>query len=155
MRRHTAPEQVFAQLDGAWLAACNGRALPARADINPARAGGALHYAALVDVVRDRQHVDFRYRLLGQHLIEGYGRNLTGSSQLASFGDLPQRPFYDALVRCAETRAPQRALVEFENHNGTPCHARAHAWPLSDDGETVTGLLIGFVYVSAPETHAT
>ena len=148
MKKHTAPEQVFIQLDSAWQAARTSRELPARADINPARVGSALHYAALLDVVGDTPPVDFRYRLLGQHLIESYGRNLTGSTQLSSFGDLPGRPFYDALVRCAETKTPQDASVEFENHNGTPCQARARAWPLSEDGETVTGLLVGFVYLN-------
>ncbi len=78
MRKTHTPEQVFAQLGDVWQKARGTRAMPARADINPAQAGAALHYAALLDVVPGTP-VDFRYRLLGQHMIDAYGRNITGA----------------------------------------------------------------------------
>lgn len=147
MRKTHTPEQVFAQLGDVWQKARGTRAMPARADINPAQAGAALHYAALLDVVPGTP-VDFRYRLLGQHMIDAYGRNITGALHTQNFAPKPQRPVFEALARCVATRTPQEASTKgFRNHNGTPCRARVHAWPLSDDGATVTGLLAACIFV--------
>jgi hypothetical protein len=146
MRKPHTPEQVFAQLADVWQTARGSRVMPARADINPARAGSALHYAALVDVVPGSP-VDFRYRLIGQHLIESYGRNLTGALHSTFTHDRSERPGYDAYVRCVETQTPQAVTVDFLNHNDTPCRAQVCVWPLSDDGSTVTGLLAACIYV--------
>ncbi len=85
-KAHT-PEQVFAQLGEVWQTARGNRTMPARAEINPARAGGALAYVALIDVVPSIP-VHFRYRLIGQHLIDSYGRNVTGGLH----SDLTPRP---------------------------------------------------------------
>lgn len=148
MRKTPTPDQVFAQLGAVWQKARGTRAMPARADINPALAGGALRYAALLDVVQGPP-IDFRYRLIGQHTIDSYGSNFTGESHTGYFGTTPGRPAFDALVKCVQTRTPQEALGQFRNSNGTPCRARIHAWPLSDDGVSVTGLLAACVFIDA------
>jgi hypothetical protein len=147
MRKTSTPEQIFAKLGDVWQKARGAREMPARADINPAQAGAALHYAALLDVVPG-QPLDFRYRLLGQHMIEAYGLNVTGAKHTEQFAPKPHRPVYEALARCVETRAPQEAAtINFRNHNGTPCRVRVQAWPLSDDGTSVTGLLAACIFV--------
>ena len=147
MRRAPAPKQIFAQLDAMWQAARAGRPMPARGDINPTLASGALPYTALLDVVPG-DPPNFRYRLLGQHMIDSYGRNISGELHTDNFGPKPQRPVFEALARCVATRTPQEATtVNFRNHNGTPCRVCVHAWPLSDDGATVTGLLAACIFV--------
>jgi hypothetical protein len=86
-------------------------------------------------------------------MIDAYGRNVTGALHTDQFAPKPARPVFEALARCVETRTPQEATtINFRNHNGTPCRARVHAWPLSDDGTTVTGLLAACIFV--PENGA-
>jgi hypothetical protein len=144
MRKTQTPEQIFAQLADVWQTARGNRVMPARTDINPA--SGRRFTMALIDVVPGSP-VDFRYRLIGQHLIDSYGRNVTGALHSDLTHDRPERPGYDAYVRCVETRTPQAATVDFLNHNDTPCRARVSVWPLSDDGSTVTGLLAACIYM--------
>ncbi|MBP6013168.1 MAG: PAS domain-containing protein [Alphaproteobacteria bacterium] len=146
MKNNITPEQLFAKLDEAWTEARGPHALPRRADINPVKLGSALQYVSLLDVVPGNPP-DFRYRLIGQQLIRAYGRNITGELHSANFEKAPVRPFYDAYVRCAATKAAQQMSADFRNFNGTPCRAQARVWPLSDDGETVTGLLGGCLYL--------
>lgn len=145
MTKTNTPEQVFDLLTDVWQAARGSRAMPARADINPAKAGAALQYVALIDVISGSP-VDFRYRLIGQHLIDSYGRNVTGGLHSDLTHNRPQRPGYDAFVRCVETQTPQATMADFNNHNGTPSRARVRVWPLSDDGSKVTGLLAACIY---------
>lgn len=147
MRKTHTPEQVFALLTDVWQTARGDRAMPARAEINPAKAGSALQYAALIDVVPG-QPVDFRYRLIGQHMIDSYGRNVTGTLHSDLTHGRPERPGYDAYLRCVETQTPQTATADFRNHNDTPCRAEVSVWPLSDDGRKVTGLLAACIYVT-------
>lgn len=150
MRKPHTPEQVFAHLADVWQTARGNRAMPARADINPAQAGAALQYVALIDVMPGSP-VDFRYRLIGQHLIDSYGRNVTGTLHSELTHDRPQRPGYDAFLRCFETQSPQAATADFRNHNNTPCRADVRVWPLSDDGSRVTGLLAACIYLKVED----
>lgn len=147
MTKAISPEHLFARLGEVWQAARGARAMPARNDISPAKAGGMLHYTALLDVV-DGDQIDFRYRLLGQHLIDSFGKNVTGALHGQTFPAAPVRPVFDALRRCVETGEPQEMAADFRNHHGTPCRARAQVWPLSEDGHRVTGLLAACVYLS-------
>ena len=44
-------------------------------------------------------------------------------------------------------RVPQDIEHEFRNSNKTLVKMRARVWPLSDDGELVTGLLGGGMFI--------
>jgi hypothetical protein len=147
--RRMTPDALLDQLHQAWTAARGQRAFPRRADIDPAVLRGALPYASLIDVVPGKR-VDFRYRLLGQRLIEGFGQNITGALH-SEFADknLASWPLYDAYMRCVATGKPQDIDHAFRNRNQTPVHMRARVWPLSDDGKTVTGLLGGGMFLAA------
>lgn len=148
MRNPYTPEQLFAHVGDAWQAARGNRAMPSRAEISAAKLGGALRYVAVLDVVPG-EPMDFRYRVLGQHLIDSYGFNPTGRCHTEYFPPAPVRPFFHALVRCVENHTPQDMIADFRNFNQTPCRAQARAWPLSDDGVNVTGILAGLLYLSA------
>lgn len=139
--------QLFHRLEQVWSDACAGRAAPARADISPAKLKDCLPYVTLIDVVHG-DPIDFRYRLIGQKIIDGFGSNITGGlhTQHADRSS-PARPFYDAYCRCVATHYAQSLEHQFRNGNKTIVRMRARVWPLSDDGEKVTGLLGGGVLV--------
>ena len=147
--RKMTPDTLLAQLDQAWTRVKGERSFPRRADIDPAALRSALPYASLIDVVPG-ERVDFRYRLLGQRLIEGFGQNITGGLH-SEFADksLASWPLYDAYKRCVATGKPQDIDHEFRNSNQTPVRMRARVWPLSEDGKTVTGLLGGGMFFAA------
>jgi hypothetical protein len=148
MRRSITPEKLFEKIDAVWGQARGARALPRRVDIDPAKLAASLPHVTLLDVVPG-EPVDFRYRLIGQQLITAFGDNVTGATHRQQAN--PARkdwPMYEAYVRCLKTRQPQDIAVEFRNRNQALLNARARVWPLSDDGETVTGLLGGCVFVA-------
>lgn len=61
-----------------WDTKRGSRAMPARADIDPAELRTHLGWLYLIDVLPDLS--DFRYRLLGSRITEAYGRDSTGKT---------------------------------------------------------------------------
>jgi hypothetical protein len=147
MKPRLTVEKLFELIEQAWRDACREGAMPRRTDIVPAKLKFCLPYVTLIDVVIG-EPIDFRYRLLGQRVIEGFGGNITGGlhTQHADRTS-PTRPFYDAYRRCVTTRQAQSIEHQFRNRNRTIVRMRARVWPLSDDGETVTGLLGGGMFL--------
>lgn len=139
-------EELFSRVDAVWRQARGAQPMPRRADISPVKLGSILQYVSLLDVVAG-DPLNFRYRLIGEYLSKSYGRNITRSLHTDHFEVAPERPFYDAYVRCAKTAAPQDMIANFHNANRTLRCAQARVWPLSDDGSTVTGLLGGCLYL--------
>jgi hypothetical protein len=147
MKPHLTAERLFEQLEHVWREACAGRAMPQRVDISPAKLRTCLPYVTLIDVVHG-DPIDFRYRLLGQKLIDGFGMNITGELHTKHADRAnPIWPFYDTYCRCVATQMAQSLDHEFRNSNRTLVRMRARVWPLSDDGEKVTGLLGGGMFV--------
>lgn len=147
MKPQLTVEQLFEQVEQTWRDACGGRAMPRRADISPAKLKSCLPHVTLIDVV-EGDPIDFRYRLLGQKLIDGFGSNITGGlhTQHADRTS-PTWPFFDGYCRCVATRQTQSFEHQFRNRSQTLVRLQARAWPLSDDGETVTGLLGGGMFL--------
>jgi len=148
MKPHLTVEALFEQVEQVWREACAGRAMPQRVDISPSKLKAALPYVSLLDVVAG-EPLDFRYRLLGQRIIDGFGRNITGGlhSQHADRTS-PIWPFHDAYGRCVATGLAQDISHEFRNSNGVKVRMRARVWPLSEDGAAVTGLLGAGMFVT-------
>jgi hypothetical protein len=147
MKLHLTAERLFEQLEQVWRDACAGRAMPRRGEISPAKLKACLPYVTLIDVVQG-DPIDFRYRLLGQKLIDGFGANLTGELHTGHADrSSPTWPFYDAYCRCVATQMAQSLEHQFRNSNRTVVRMQARVWPLSDDGEKVTGLLGGGMFV--------
>jgi hypothetical protein len=99
MKPQLTVEQLFEQIEQAWRDACGGRAMPRRADISPAKLKSCLPYVTLIDVV-EGDPIDFRYRLLGQKLIDGFRSNITGGLH-TQHADRTSSiwPFYDGYCR--------------------------------------------------------
>lgn len=140
-------QQLLERIGTAWNDARGSEAMPKRADIDPIRFRALLPYVSLIDVLHGPE-IDFRYRLLGQQVINGYGRNITGELHTVNADRTSQEwPFFAAYKRCVALHVPQDIEHEFRNANKTLVKMRARVWPLSDDGELVTGLLGGGMFV--------
>ena len=139
-------EQLFARVQSAWDDARGQRAMPRRADIDAVKLGSALQHVSVIDVVPG-DPVDFRYRVLGQQLIKGYGLNLTGQLHtVVADRSLPAWPYYEAYVSCATTGRAQSIDAQTRNRKKILVNVKGRVWPLSDDGKTVSGLLGAGMY---------
>jgi hypothetical protein len=122
-----------------WMRVAAGRVGPRREEISPALLRGALGWVWFVDVIDGG--ADFRFRLGGDRVIQFMGRRYAGELLSASDED----PFFQRMramfLACVRDRRPitvgpertikkDRAFLEME----------VLALPLSEDGETVTGL---------------
>jgi len=146
MKQRMRVEQLLGRVQTAWDDARGSRAMPRRSDIDPVKLGAALQYASLLDVVPG-DPVDFRYRIFGQHLIKGYGIDLTGQLHTAiADRSRPAWPYYEAYVSCVTTKLPQALDIQTRNRKKLVMHLQGKVWPLSDDGTTVTGILGAATY---------
>lgn len=69
----------LAQLYAYWQAKCGGRLMPSRADINPVEMQAFLPHTMLIDVITDdKNDIRFRTRLIGTHVVNGFGGEFTG-----------------------------------------------------------------------------
>jgi len=134
-----APE--LAEVRDYWRAKCGARAMPRRADINPAELRQHLPYLSLIEVLPDTK--DYRFRLLGTAFSEILGRNSTGKTIREVYAsadpDVMQWMLdsYDAVVKHKRPvfkrgtlRAVQKEFIA----------AEAVHMPLSEDGEHVNML---------------
>lgn len=138
---------LFDRVERVWQAARGERKSPRRKDIDAAKLGAVLPHLAILDVVREGEKLDFRYRLLGEHLTKFYGVNLTGALHTVVASDRQTaRPFYEAYVRCVTSHHAETLESEIRNRNDVPIHIACRLWPLSDDGVEVSGLLGAGLY---------
>jgi hypothetical protein len=122
-----------------WRSKCGDRAMPRRADLDPAEIVEFLPNITLVDVVEDSRR--FVYRLVGTAEVELRGNDPTGKSVAeAYFAAVPD----DALNRyetvCA-TCAPFYEEDDFQAVDRYVSEANLFL-PLSDDGVTVNKVLV-------------
>ncbi|RED45129.1 PAS domain-containing protein [Aestuariispira insulae] len=120
-----------------WHKMANGKALPARADLDPAHIPRLLSHLLLVDVRHDP--LDFTYRLIGTGIVDRSAKDYTGMRVM----DIPmQRPpsgiwsLYQAAV---ETGQPQCTHIPYKDESTR--FVEMQALPLSCDGKRVTMLL--------------
>ncbi|MBK1669750.1 hypothetical protein CKO28_17065 [Rhodovibrio sodomensis] len=131
-----------------WRKLCGTRFAPARHDIEPADFRQMLGRLALIDVVPGASGAArYRYRLMGTRLAAQDACDLTGKP-LSEHPDAGQREIVQAAFDAAcETRRP--AYREDVRQDGARRHTYARlVLPLSDDGATVTGLLLARVVLN-------
>ncbi len=143
-----------------WDDKRGGRAMPARADLDPVDVPELLPYMLLVETAETL--AAFRYRLIGTEVCRGFDRDRTG----ACFADLPRIESFDEVYggywRCFQERTPQYfhgPLAPTGALTGAPTGAPTGdepvqfsrlTLPLSRDGKHVDMILAGIVYSDAP-----
>jgi len=129
-----------------WDKRRGGRRWPARADINPVDLKFALGNLSLIDVSHDP--LQFTFRLLGTLFAQRLGQDFTGRT----VDDIPD-PDYRAEITAAyrkivETGEPSSTMGE-RTFDGEPRRFETLRLPLSEDGKTVTMVLVCALYFGA------
>jgi len=96
---------VLKQVYNYWLATADGRPYPDRSEFDPSGLRGVLPYVGLIESVDD-QDAQFRYRLLGQAIIDGLGSNPTGQITDNFLGKSYTEGIIGACKTVAEERRP-------------------------------------------------
>lgn len=124
------------QLHGYWQTKRDGRAMPQRADIDPADLKTLLPDLLLGDYEASPFRV--RFRLVGTRLAEIHGLDFTGRylDQLV-FGATNGLDWGDLNRLVFERRAPLFGRGHRASSNGRGIDFEFGTFPLSDDGETV------------------
>ena len=123
-----------------WSAKKGGRAMPRRADIEPAELKRSLRMMMLVDVTSDERR--FVYRLVGTAEVANRGRDPTGMSvQEAFFGGSLDEALscYEYVVR---NRAPFCYRGDYSAPDGRIETDDVLYLPWSEDGESVNMILV-------------
>jgi len=121
-----------------WLALCEGRAMPARADVQPA---GLLAHLPTISLVEIKGQT-FQYRLAGTRLRDAYGMELTGKCIEEIKFDLPTRSYWRAsFQRAVLLGKPIQGVSAFRSRRKNEIFDFWMRLPLSSSGDTVDMLL--------------
>lgn len=136
----TSPRHLpsIAELHQYWVARCDGRAMPRRADINPADIPHLLPAIALVDIESDPFRV--RYRLIGTRLVQDMGRDFTGFYLDELRFDKPDE-LLALYRRAAEEKMPAFRSSTWRRPDGIVWDLETAILPLSEDGARVSQCL--------------
>lgn len=123
-----------------WQKACNGRKMPARADLDPADLGHVLPHILLHEVKRDP--LDFRYRLIGSEVLRHFQRNYTGEWM----SDIPHQrapsELWSLLQSVVESGEPALASPPYAGPYKDFKSIETVVLPLAIDGKAVNMLFI-------------
>lgn len=133
----------LAQLYAYWQAKRGGQLMPSRADINPVEMQAFLPHTMLLDVLTDAQgDVRFRTRLIGTHVVSGFGSDFTGKYlDEIGLGDQHDR-LIEACLYTVQKRKP--AYLAGKLIRQSPREHLSYqrlGVPLSTDGENVNMIL--------------
>lgn len=147
-----SPESIISAALECWHRIKPESGLPSRKAVSPRLLTSLLPYVCLLDVVPGNPP-DFRFRLMGEHLRDFYGLNVTGMLQSSFVTAAPgeQAPIRDALIETTVRREPVRVETQIPNVQGLMRNLSAVMCPLSEDGVIVTSIIAAGVYVNAPQ----
>lgn len=136
----TSPRHLpsITELHEYWLSRRAGRAMPRRADINPADIPHLLPAIALVDIEPEPFRV--RYRVVGTRLVQDMGHDFTGFYLDELRFDKPDE-LLALYRRAAEEKAPTFRSGTWRRPDGIVWGLETAILPLSEDGEHVTQCL--------------
>ena len=139
-RRIASCHETVREVAAYWRSKCADRAMPQRADIDPAELKSYLASITLVDVVSDERR--FVYRLVGTQEVAGRGVDPTGQS----VRDAYYAESLEAALACYEYVVRERRPFCFAEPYFTADDWKEHEdtiyLPLSEDGETVSMILV-------------
>ena len=140
MDREDINSERLRRLFDYWQSKCGGRAMPARAALDPVDFSYALANVSLIDVLRDP--LRFRVRLVGTEIVRRDGTDLTGKS----IDDHPL-PEYRALLRQTYSDVVASGMpAVFRRERMMDDKLRQYEvlyLPLAADGVTVDMVLVG------------
>jgi hypothetical protein len=143
---------VLSDLLAYWRSRCQGQTFPARADIDPIDIPSLLEHLLLLDVLRDP--LDFRYRLVGGHIVEHTGRNLQGRAfrDLIAGGSPQEQILHGRAMEAGETVAEVQVPVYIDlTYGSTAANTRKRLLglllPLGESGADMNMVLGGLHYV--------
>lgn len=137
------------QLYRYWRSKCDGDRLPRRRDIDPVEIPRFLSQLTIVEVVPDERR--YVYRLVGTTEVEIRGRDPTGKSVLDGFfGPSAEDALgcYDTVVA---TRRPHYDPTPYVTPDGRYSDDETLFLPLSEDGESVSRILVYGTYSAGPQ----
>lgn len=144
---------VLAELHAYWHARCGKLPFPARSDIDPVDIPSLLEYLVLMDVLQDP--LDFRYRLVGGHIVEHSGRNVQGQTirgLMADGGPRAQAIQAKALAAgevLAASQVPIFIDLSYEAPDGkSRKRVNGLMLPLGESGEGINMVLGGLSYLA-------
>ncbi|GAB4391072.1 MAG: hypothetical protein Tsb0032_00970 [Kiloniellaceae bacterium] len=143
---------VLSDLHQYWQSLCRGAAFPARADIDPVDIPALLEHLVLIDVLRDP--LDFRYRLVGGHIVQHAGRNVQGKTirGLMADGGPRARELQGKAMAVGEILADRQEPLCIELTYDAPegqerKRLQAIFLPLAEPGEGMNMVLGGLSYL--------
>jgi hypothetical protein len=131
---------VLKRFDAVWRAGADTGRLPSRSEIDPGIIADVLPHLMLVDVVRDDEDfVQFRSRIVGEHLVGIDGRLGAGETVHGNPDET------DEMIEVVATGRPHYARCRAENvADGVVDYERV-TYPLSSNGvdvDTVASILV-------------
>jgi hypothetical protein len=130
-----------------WEQKRGSRAMPARADIDPAEMRHHLGWMILADVLPGL--ADFRYRLIGTRVTQYFQRNITGktiSEAYAENGPAAQKMALAVYRKVARDRVVLRTFGDIGWLGHDFLEFDQLFVPLSDDGSAVNMVLSAFTF---------
>ncbi len=152
----TIPRGQLEQLQAYWDRQRAGRALPARADIDPVDIPRLLPHIVMIDVLYDvgGALADFSYRLWGEHVIEHNRRSLVGRRLSDLVRDDPrQQRWMDKYRQAVLERRPVFDTATYRTVSDTVKTMDLAVFPLAPAGGRIEALLGGVVYREHPVSH--
>jgi hypothetical protein len=136
-------DETLRRLLAYWLELRNGRAMPARQDLDPARIAFALPMIWLYDY---EPPTDFRRRIAGEQIIDLWGKSPRGRLMRdifkASYGGRAVK----SLMVIVRTRQIMHSTADVITTRGVRLQGERIAMPLSSDGVRVDAILGATVY---------
>ncbi|HEY4345259.1 MAG TPA: PAS domain-containing protein [Parvibaculum sp.] len=124
-----------------WRAKRTGSLLPSRKDIDPIDIPRLMSDVAFLDIMRDP--LDYRYRLVGTHIVEMVGHDRTG----LRMREFLTPPAIEASAKSIERLIASREAIAFEGRlywlQKDYRHFQALVLPLAADGREVDMAIMG------------
>lgn len=136
-----------------WRSKCRGKAMPSRVDIHPSEMKEFLPHTMLIDVIpTGAPGVRFRLRLVGTHIVDGFGQEVTGKfiDEIDVGGQTAN--LLEACRKSVEDKAPIfLSGIMFQQTSGAKFFFERLGVPLSSDGQNVDMLLIAATLRHLPD----
>lgn len=123
-----------------WDRIRGGRRMPRFADIDPVDIPKLLPHALVLDVEPDP--LDFRYRLIGEHVGKFVRKGLKGCSFREFEEKKPGNVIFDTLATVVYGKLPRFGRSAYAGENPKMQMFQEILLPLSDDGDNVNRILI-------------